>query len=205
MSEEELFSDPRASLDKIAGEPPPEPRGDPVGPAGGRRRSGASADESYRDPFRPLGSRQRDERRPIRAARRMRHAGGEGAAFRAHARRRFAAWSIATRHRSNPRAKPEAAMSGRRRSCRPSPVRAVAIASVAGADAKAPPPDAPRPSRRSARPTEEASRPGNAVDARSPTRRAGRPTRASSSASRTARTSRCSRSARLSRSRGSFA
>ena len=41
MSEQELFSDPRASLDKIAGAPPPGPRIDRFGGAQGLWRSGA--------------------------------------------------------------------------------------------------------------------------------------------------------------------
>jgi chemotaxis protein MotB len=56
MSEEELFSDPRASLDKIAGSPPPGPRIDPTAGLKGYGDVGPSADEALRDPFRPLGS-----------------------------------------------------------------------------------------------------------------------------------------------------
>ncbi len=56
MSEEELFSDPRASLDKIAGTPPPGPRLDPSAAMKGYGEVGPSADEALRDPFRPLGS-----------------------------------------------------------------------------------------------------------------------------------------------------
>src|SRR5271165_3940908 len=56
MSEEELFSDPRASLDKIAGAPPPGPRIDPTADLKGYGDVGPSADEALRDPFRPLGS-----------------------------------------------------------------------------------------------------------------------------------------------------
>jgi chemotaxis protein MotB len=56
MSEHELFSDPRASLDKIAGEPPPGPRIDPSAALKGYGEVGPSADEALRDPFRPLGS-----------------------------------------------------------------------------------------------------------------------------------------------------
>jgi chemotaxis protein MotB len=56
MSEEELFSDPRASLDKIAGAPPPGPRIDPSAALKGYGEVGPSADEALRDPFRPLGS-----------------------------------------------------------------------------------------------------------------------------------------------------
>ena len=56
MSEEELFSDPRASLDKIAGVPPPGPRLDPTATLKGYGEVGPSADEALRDPFRPLGS-----------------------------------------------------------------------------------------------------------------------------------------------------
>src|SRR3984885_15025511 len=58
MSEQELFSDPRASLDKIAGEPPPGPRIDPSAALKGYGEVGPSADEALRDPFRPLGSDQ---------------------------------------------------------------------------------------------------------------------------------------------------
>jgi flagellar motor protein MotB len=56
MTEEELFSDPRASLDKIAGVPPPGPRVDPSATLKGYGEVGPSADEALRDPFRPLGS-----------------------------------------------------------------------------------------------------------------------------------------------------
>jgi chemotaxis protein MotB len=56
MSEQELFSDPRASLDKIAGVPPPGPRIDPSATLRGYGEIGPSADEALRDPFRPLGS-----------------------------------------------------------------------------------------------------------------------------------------------------
>jgi chemotaxis protein MotB len=58
MSEQELFSDPRASLDKIAGAPPPGPRIDPSATLKGYGEVGPSADEALRDPFRPLGSDQ---------------------------------------------------------------------------------------------------------------------------------------------------
>jgi chemotaxis protein MotB len=58
MSEEELFSDPRASLDKIAGAPPPGPRIDQSAALKGYGEVGPSADEALRDPFRPLGSDQ---------------------------------------------------------------------------------------------------------------------------------------------------
>jgi chemotaxis protein MotB len=58
MSEQELFSDPRASLDKIAGAPPPGPRIDPSAAFKGYGQVGPSADEALRDPFRPLGSDQ---------------------------------------------------------------------------------------------------------------------------------------------------
>src|ERR1700691_1893771 len=58
MSEQELFSDPRASLDKIAGAPPPGPRIDPSAALKGYGEVGSSADEALRDPFRPLGSDQ---------------------------------------------------------------------------------------------------------------------------------------------------
>lgn len=56
MSEAELFSDPRGALDKIAGAPPPGPRIDPVAALKGLGDVGPSADEAYRDPFRPLGA-----------------------------------------------------------------------------------------------------------------------------------------------------
>src|SRR5208337_1901641 len=56
LSEEELFSDPRASLDKISGAPPRGPRVDPAAPLQGFGDVGPSSDDSYRDPFRPLGS-----------------------------------------------------------------------------------------------------------------------------------------------------
>jgi chemotaxis protein MotB len=56
MSEQELFSDPRASLDKIAGAPPPGPRIDPSATLKGYGEVGPSVDEALRDPFRPLGS-----------------------------------------------------------------------------------------------------------------------------------------------------
>jgi len=58
MSEQELFSDPRASLDKIAGAPPPGPRIDPSAALKGYGQVGPSVDEGLRDPFRPLGSDQ---------------------------------------------------------------------------------------------------------------------------------------------------
>jgi chemotaxis protein MotB len=58
MSEQELFSDPRASLDKIAGAPPPGPRIDPSATLKGYGEVGPSADDALRDPFRPLGSDQ---------------------------------------------------------------------------------------------------------------------------------------------------
>ncbi len=56
MSEQELFSDPRASLDKIAGAPPLGPRIDASAALKGYGEVGPSADEALRDPFRPLGS-----------------------------------------------------------------------------------------------------------------------------------------------------
>ena len=56
MSEDELFRDPRASLDKISGEPPPGPVADPASaPTTESADLGLGADEPYRDPFRPLG------------------------------------------------------------------------------------------------------------------------------------------------------
>ena len=56
MTEGELFSDPKASLDKIAGAPPPGPRIDPTADLKGYGEVGPSADEAVRDPFRPLGA-----------------------------------------------------------------------------------------------------------------------------------------------------
>ena len=56
MSEQELFSDPRASLDKIAGAPPPGPRIDLSATLKGYGEVGPTADDALRDPFRPLGS-----------------------------------------------------------------------------------------------------------------------------------------------------
>jgi chemotaxis protein MotB len=56
MSEQELFRDPPASLDKIAGEPPPGPRVDASAALKGYGEVGPSADDALRDPFRPLGS-----------------------------------------------------------------------------------------------------------------------------------------------------
>jgi chemotaxis protein MotB len=56
MSEQELFRDPPASLDKIAGEPPPGPRIDASAALKGYGEVGPSADDALRDPFRPLGS-----------------------------------------------------------------------------------------------------------------------------------------------------
>src|ERR1700722_2460216 len=58
MSEQELFSDPRASLDKIAGAPPPGPRIHPSATLKGYGEVGPGAKEPLRDPFRPLGSDQ---------------------------------------------------------------------------------------------------------------------------------------------------
>ena len=52
----ELFSDPQASLDRIAGSPPPGPRVDPAAALRGYGDVGPSADEAFRDPFGPLGS-----------------------------------------------------------------------------------------------------------------------------------------------------
>jgi chemotaxis protein MotB len=57
MSEAELFSDPRASLDKIAGAPPPRRRVDPASALKGYGEVGLSADEALRDPFRPFGDK----------------------------------------------------------------------------------------------------------------------------------------------------
>jgi chemotaxis protein MotB len=57
MSEDELFSDPRASLDRISGAPPPQPSADPTSaPQPSFGDVGSSSDETFRDPFRPLGS-----------------------------------------------------------------------------------------------------------------------------------------------------
>jgi chemotaxis protein MotB len=57
MAEEELFSDPMASLDRISGGPPPRPPGDPASaPPEGAGEQDQSAGDSYRDPFRPLGA-----------------------------------------------------------------------------------------------------------------------------------------------------
>jgi chemotaxis protein MotB len=56
VSEAELFSDPQASLDRIAGSPPPGPRVDPAAALKGYGDVGPSADEAFHDPFRPLGS-----------------------------------------------------------------------------------------------------------------------------------------------------
>jgi chemotaxis protein MotB len=58
MSEQELFRDPPASLDKIAGAPPPGPRIDPSAALKGYGEVGPSRDDALRDPFRPLGSDQ---------------------------------------------------------------------------------------------------------------------------------------------------
>ena len=58
MSEQELFRDPPASLDKIAGAPPPGPRIDASAALKGYGEVGPSADKALRDPFRPLGSDQ---------------------------------------------------------------------------------------------------------------------------------------------------
>jgi chemotaxis protein MotB len=56
MSEDELFDDPRASLDRIVGAPPPQPSADPTSaPQPSFGDVGPSSDESFRDPFRPLG------------------------------------------------------------------------------------------------------------------------------------------------------
>jgi chemotaxis protein MotB len=56
MSEAELFFDPSGALDKIAGAPPPGPRVDPAAALKGTGDVGPSADEAYRDPYRPLGA-----------------------------------------------------------------------------------------------------------------------------------------------------
>ena len=52
MSDEELFSDPRASLDRISGGPP---LGSRVGQASGFGDAGPISEYSHRDPFRPMG------------------------------------------------------------------------------------------------------------------------------------------------------
>ena len=58
MSEDELFSDPRASLDRISGAPPPPRPGadSSSAPLSGFGDVSPSSDESLRDPFRPLGN-----------------------------------------------------------------------------------------------------------------------------------------------------
>jgi chemotaxis protein MotB len=55
MAEEELFSDPMASLDRISGGPPPRPRADPASAPPEGVGDLDHAGDSYRDPFRPLG------------------------------------------------------------------------------------------------------------------------------------------------------
>jgi chemotaxis protein MotB len=64
MSEEELFADPRASLDKIAGAPPPGPRVDLSATLKGYGDVGPSMDAALRDPFDPLGSDKAIETTP---------------------------------------------------------------------------------------------------------------------------------------------
>ena len=56
MSEQELFSDPRANLDKIAGPPPSGPQLDASLTPEGFGAARATADDVIRDPFRPLGA-----------------------------------------------------------------------------------------------------------------------------------------------------
>ena len=56
MSEDELFSDPQTSLDRIAGAPPGPHVDQASAPLGGSGDMGANPDDSYRDPFRPRGS-----------------------------------------------------------------------------------------------------------------------------------------------------
>ncbi len=55
MSEQELFSDPRASLDKIGGAAPAGPLVEPQAGPKGFGEVGPNADEGVREPFRPLG------------------------------------------------------------------------------------------------------------------------------------------------------
>jgi chemotaxis protein MotB len=58
MSEAELFSDPRASLDTIAGSPPPGPQVNPAASLKEFSEASSSAEEASRDPFRPLGGKK---------------------------------------------------------------------------------------------------------------------------------------------------
>jgi len=62
MSEQELFSDPLASLDKIAGPPPSGPQLEASSTAQEFGEARATADDVIRDPFRPLGA----EKPPVR-------------------------------------------------------------------------------------------------------------------------------------------
>ena len=79
LSEEELFSDPRASLDRISGASLPEPRADPPPAPQDLGDVGPSADDAYHDPFRPLGSDSAATlRRPTGARRRTRRASSRG-------------------------------------------------------------------------------------------------------------------------------
>ena len=71
MSEAELFSDPRASLDKIAGAPPPAPRVDPAASPKGARRRRPERRRSAARSVPTARQRQDDERRrPRPSARR---------------------------------------------------------------------------------------------------------------------------------------
>jgi len=56
MSERELFSDPRASLDKIAGPPASGPQLEASRAPNGLGEAGPAPDSAIRDPFRPFGS-----------------------------------------------------------------------------------------------------------------------------------------------------
>ncbi len=78
MSEAELFSDPRSSLDKIAGAPPPGPRVDPAASLKGFGDVGPTPEDALRDPFRPLGSdRTMNAAPPVPGARPEAYAAGE--------------------------------------------------------------------------------------------------------------------------------
>ena len=190
---EELFSDPRASLDKIAGAPPPGPRIDPSATLKGYGEVGPSADEAFRDPFRPLGSdqavnvREVRPRRPAGRGRPRRPTDAGSDAWRA----RGAGWR--DRRQPQPRQRPAPASRRRRNRRRPRPLIL------------------PRPDAAEARQTAAANLladlkkrlggEGPAIQGPSSTSR--RPRRESSSASPTGRISPCSRSAPPSRSRAS--
>ncbi len=78
MSEAELFSDPRSSLEKIAGAPPPGPRVDPAASLKGFGDVGPTPEDALRDPFRPLGSdRTMNAAPPAPGARPEAYAAGE--------------------------------------------------------------------------------------------------------------------------------